>query len=178
MRNLLKPPVVPFVLEQPQRFLLSVNRLFYENTADSAFATLFFAEYNDKSGRLRYANCGRLPALLLRQNDQLERLEPTCTVLGLFKGWDCCAGEGNLSPGDNAFYTDGVTESFNRDGEEFGRISAGRSLTPPSQLAAAEPACLARGLRSELQPSRTTGRHHHAGRRVQITQSEAQKEAR
>jgi serine phosphatase RsbU (regulator of sigma subunit)/catechol 2,3-dioxygenase-like lactoylglutathione lyase family enzyme len=114
-------PYVPFVLEQPQRFLLSVNRLFYENTADSAFATLFFAEYNDKSRRLRYANCGHLPALLLREDGQLERLEPTCTVLGLFKGWNCCAGEWTLSPGDTvAFYTDGVTESRNADGEEFG----------------------------------------------------------
>ena len=114
-------PYVPFVLEQPQRFLLSVNRLFYENSADSAYATLFFAEYNDKSRHLRYANCGHLPALLLRQDGQLDRLEPTCTVLGLFKGWDCCAGEWNLSPGDTvAFYTDGVTESFNADGEEFG----------------------------------------------------------
>lgn len=114
-------PYVPFVLEQPQRFLLTVNRLFYENSADSAYATLFFAEYNDKTRRLRYANCGHLPALLLREDGQLERLEPTCTVLGLFKGWDCSAGEWNLLPGDTvAFYTDGVTESFSPEGEEFG----------------------------------------------------------
>ena len=114
-------PYVPFVLEQPQRFLLSVNRLFYENAADSSFATLFFGEYNDKLRRLRYANCGHLPALLLRHDDNLERLEATCTVLGLFKGLDCSAGERHLSPGDTvAFYTDGVTESFNEAGEEFG----------------------------------------------------------
>ncbi len=139
---------------------------------DSAFATLFFAEYNDKSRRLRYANCGHLPALLLRQNGQPERLEPT--VLGLFKGWDCCAGEWNLSSGDTvAFYTDGVTESFNPDGEEFGESRAGRSFTPLSPLVAAEPACLARGHRSHLQPSRTTGRHHPAGREVQMIEREA-----
>jgi serine phosphatase RsbU (regulator of sigma subunit)/catechol 2,3-dioxygenase-like lactoylglutathione lyase family enzyme len=135
-------PYVPFVLEQPQRFLLSVNRLFYENTSDSAFATLFFAEYNDKTRRLRYANCGHLPALLLRQDGQLERLEPTCTVLGLFKGWDCSAGEWDLSPGDTvAFYTDGVTESFNPDGEEFGEarlveaLRRHRNLPLPNLLA-------------------------------------------
>ncbi|HEX2711384.1 MAG TPA: SpoIIE family protein phosphatase [Candidatus Acidoferrales bacterium] len=114
-------PFTPFVLEQPQRFLLSVNRLFYENTADSSFATLFFGEYNDKRRRLRYANCGHLPALLLRGDGKLERLDPTCTVLGLFKGWDCSAAEQHLSPGDTAvFYTDGVTESRNEAGEEFG----------------------------------------------------------
>lgn len=114
-------PYLPFVLEQPQRFLLSVNRLFYENTADSAYATLFFGEYNDKSRRLRYANCGHLPALLLRENDQVERLESTCTVLGLFKGWNCGAGDWDLAPGDTvAFYTDGVTESVNDEDEQFG----------------------------------------------------------
>jgi serine phosphatase RsbU (regulator of sigma subunit)/predicted enzyme related to lactoylglutathione lyase len=114
-------PYTPFVLEQPQRFLLSVNRLFYENTADSAFATLFFGEYDNKLRRLRYANCGHLPALLLRHDDKLERLDATCTVLGLFKGWECCAGERRLFPGDTlAFYTDGVTESFNEAGDEFG----------------------------------------------------------
>ena len=114
-------PYVPFVLEQPERFLVSVNRLFYENTADSAFATLFFGEYDDKLRRLRYANCGHLPVLLLRHDDKLERLDATCTVLGLFKGWECSAGEQRLFPGDTlAFYTDGVTESFNEAGQQFG----------------------------------------------------------
>jgi phosphoserine phosphatase RsbU/P len=133
-------PYVPFVLDQPQRFLLSVNRLFYENTADGAFATLFFAEYDDKQRRLRYANCGHLPALLLRRDDKLERLEATGTVLGLFKGWDCSAGERNLSPGDTvAFYTDGVTESFNEAGEQFGESRLAEALRqhralPPQDL--------------------------------------------
>src|SRR5205823_2326827 len=44
-------------LEHPQQFLRSVNQLFYANTADSAYATLVFAEYDDTSRRIRYANC-------------------------------------------------------------------------------------------------------------------------
>jgi len=108
-------------LDQPQRFLRSVNQLFYENTADSAYATLFFAEYDDRARRLRYANCGHLCALLLRSDNTLERLDSTGTVLGLFKEWDCSIGERGLFPGDTlALYTDGVTESFNSAEEEFG----------------------------------------------------------
>ncbi len=108
-------------LDQPQRFLRSVNQLFHENTSDGAYATLFFAEYDDKVGRLRYANCGHLSALLLRSDDTLERLDSTCSVLGLFKEWDCSIGERRLLPGDTlALYTDGITESFNGAGEEFG----------------------------------------------------------
>jgi len=108
-------------LDQPQRFLQSVNQLFYENTAESAYATLFFAEYDDRAGRLRYANCGHLCALLLRRNHTVERLDSTATVLGLFKDWECSIGESVLGTGDTlALYTDGITESFNDEGEEFG----------------------------------------------------------
>ena len=43
-------------LEQPQRLLQKVNRLFCDNTPDGAFATLFFADYDDSSGFLRYGD--------------------------------------------------------------------------------------------------------------------------
>src|SRR6516164_1179216 len=108
-------------VDQPQRLLRSVNQLFCENTTDGAFATLFFAEYDDATRRLRYANCGHLAALLLRADSIVERLESTATVLGVFKTWDCAIGESQLFPGDIlALYTDGITESFNDAGEQFG----------------------------------------------------------
>src|SRR5882724_6560339 len=107
--------------DEPQRLLWSVNELFYNNTAENAYATLFFAEYNDQTQRLRYANCGHLSALLFRGDRDLVRLESTCTVLGLFKDWECSVAECELSTGDTlALYTDGITESCNRAGEEFG----------------------------------------------------------
>jgi serine phosphatase RsbU (regulator of sigma subunit)/catechol 2,3-dioxygenase-like lactoylglutathione lyase family enzyme len=108
-------------LAQPQRFLESVNQLFFENTIESAYATLFFAEYDNRARRLRYANCGHLPGLLLRSDNTLDRLASTCTVLGLFEDWVCSIGESSLFPGDTlVLYTDGVTEAFNDHGEEFG----------------------------------------------------------
>jgi len=108
-------------LDEPQQLLRSVNDLFYDNTAENAYATLFFAEYDDQAQRLRYANCGHPSALLLRGNNTLERLESTCTVLGLFKEWNCAISECQLLSGDTiALYTDGITESFNSAGEEFG----------------------------------------------------------
>src|SRR5438093_4443715 len=108
-------------LDQPQRLMRSVNQLFYENTNESAFATLFFADYNDNARRLRYVNCGHLSALLLRSASTLERLASTCTVLGVFKEWDCAVEECGLFPGDTlVLYTDGVTEAFSESGEEFG----------------------------------------------------------
>ena len=108
-------------LEEPRRFLQSVNQLFFESTPDSAYATLFYAEYDDRLQRLRYANCGHLPGLLLRADGTLERLETTGTVLGLFAEWECTLGERQLRPDDLlVLHTDGVTESFDEAGEEFG----------------------------------------------------------
>jgi len=107
--------------DQPTQFLESVNRLFYQNTIESAYATLFFAEYDDRVHRLRYANCGHLSALLLRAAGELERLESTGTVLGLFDEWKCDFEETQLRLDDTlVLYTDGVTESFDGRGEEFG----------------------------------------------------------
>jgi serine phosphatase RsbU (regulator of sigma subunit) len=107
--------------DEPQRFLKSVNNLFYENTAENAYASLFFGAYDDDARRLRYANCGHLCALLLRFDGRLERLDSTCTVMGLFKDWECSMAECSLHTGDTlALYTDGITESFNDAGEEFG----------------------------------------------------------
>jgi serine phosphatase RsbU (regulator of sigma subunit)/catechol 2,3-dioxygenase-like lactoylglutathione lyase family enzyme len=107
--------------DHPERFLKSVNQLFFENTIDSAYATLFFGEYDDHARRLRYANCGHLSGLLLRRDNTVERLCSNCTVLGIFKEWDCAIGECGLSAGDTlVLYTDGISESLNQAGEEFG----------------------------------------------------------
>jgi serine phosphatase RsbU (regulator of sigma subunit) len=123
--------------------LHSVNDLFYENTVDSDYASLFFAEYDDQTQRRRYANCGHLSGLLLRSDDRQERLGSTSTPLGLFKDWDCPIGECKLLPGDVlALYTDGVTEASNAAGEEFGerylieRLRQHRELSCQSLLTA------------------------------------------
>jgi sigma-B regulation protein RsbU (phosphoserine phosphatase) len=101
--------------------LKSVNHLFFENTTDDAYATMFFAEYEDGDRRLRYVNCGHLPALLLRANGKVERLESTSTVLGLFSDWSCCVSELRMESSDILLlYTDGVTEAIDADGEDFG----------------------------------------------------------
>jgi len=130
-------------VEQPERFLQTVNRLFYESTADNAYATFFYSEFDDRGGRLRYANCGHLPALVLRRAGEVERLEPTATVLGLFDTWECRTAELRLSAGDLlAIYTDGITEAFDARDDEFGEgrlvetLLAHRNLAPRDLIGA------------------------------------------
>ena len=108
-------------LEDLPRLLKSVNQLFYQNTDDHSYATLFFADYDDSTRRLRYVNCGHLPPLLRRADGGIERLTATATVLGLFEKWECAAEEVRLAPGDIlVLYSDGVTEAASDRGEEFG----------------------------------------------------------
>lgn len=127
-------------LGEPSGLLRSVNQLFYRNTGEGAYATLFFSEYDDEERKLRYANCGHLSALLLRGSGDLERLSSTSTVVGLFEDWDCEISECQLMPGDVlALYTDGVTEACNEAEEEFGedrlvQTMLGKRDLPPKSL--------------------------------------------
>ncbi len=134
-------------LDDLPRLLGSVNHLFYENTADNSYATLFFADYDDSNRRLRYVNCGHLPPLLLRAAPArtktgaacpaIERLNPTSTVLGLFDDWQCSIAEAQLEPGDIlVLYTDGVTEATDAAGEEFGESRLIQTLRSNCQLSA------------------------------------------
>jgi serine phosphatase RsbU (regulator of sigma subunit) len=130
-------------VEQPEQLLRSVNRLFYENTAENAYATLFYSEFDDKTRRLRYANCGHLPCLVLHDDGSVEHLEATAPVVGLFDQWECPTAERQLLPGDTfAIYTDGITEAFNDQEEEFGELRLiealrrHRALSPPEIISA------------------------------------------
>ncbi|HKW99149.1 MAG TPA: SpoIIE family protein phosphatase [Bryobacteraceae bacterium] len=129
--------------DQQQRLLRSVNELFCANTADGAYATLLFAQYDDRTRMLRYANCGHLPGLIMRRDCSVERLGSTATVVGIFRNWDCQIYERRLDAGDVlAFYTDGITESFNQHGEEFGierlveALQTCRARAPQAMVAA------------------------------------------
>jgi len=117
------------VLTQPEFFLRSVNHLFYGNTVESAYASLFFAEYDPQSSHLRYANCGHLAGFILRPDNTLCRLDSTATLVGLFQNWECKFADCQLAPGDLlALYTDGITEAVDERGEEFGEENLIRRL--------------------------------------------------
>jgi len=128
-----------FAADQPERLLRSVNHMWFENTDPNAYATLFYADYDANSGGLRYANCGHLPGLVLRTSGALQRLDATCTVVGLFDDWQCSMSEIRLEEGDAlALYTDGVTESFSDREEEFGEPCLIDALRRSSHLPAQE----------------------------------------
>ena len=92
----------------------------YEYTADNKFATLFYGVYDDAARTLTYCNAGHNPPLYFEGSD-VRQLGTGGTVIGVFEDsrYDQDTVELNTG-GILVAYTDGVTESVNEYGEEFG----------------------------------------------------------
>jgi serine phosphatase RsbU (regulator of sigma subunit)/predicted enzyme related to lactoylglutathione lyase len=101
--------------------LLSVNRLFLQSAPSASYATLFVGVYDDRTRQLRFVNCGHPAPLLLRREGSTQRLAATGWVVGMFDEWKGTSRDVTLLEGDIlALYTDGVTETVDSSGEEFG----------------------------------------------------------
>lgn len=127
--------------KEATELLSTINRLFYASTPIEQYVTLVYFEYESHSRRLRYVNCGHLAPALLRASGEVERLDATCTVLGLFPNLPCESREIELKEQEVvALFTDGVSEFEDQNGEEFGEdrflalAQSARSLTPEAAL--------------------------------------------
>ncbi len=101
--------------------LRGINRLFYSSTPPEQYATVYYADYQDRNRTLHYVNCGHPAPFLIRANGDTERLESTAPVLGLLSKWDCVQNQVQLAAGDIlAAFSDGVTEAGIDSDDEFG----------------------------------------------------------
>ena len=100
-----------------------INELIYQNTPSDKFITFFLGKYHRNTSRFHYVNAGHNAPLLLRDGqEQPIELSQGGMLLGAFPGhlpYD--TGEIELKSGDViAMFTDGVTETFSKDNEEYG----------------------------------------------------------
>jgi sigma-B regulation protein RsbU (phosphoserine phosphatase) len=101
--------------------LRSINQLFYDNSPEDRYATMFFALYDDATRKMTYANCGHNPPMVFRTDGTVEKLKATASVVGLFVPWEVETKECGVGPGDViVIYTDGVTEAEDGEQKEFG----------------------------------------------------------
>jgi sigma-B regulation protein RsbU (phosphoserine phosphatase) len=120
----------------PCALATSVNRLLCRHMVSGRFVTFCFARIDAAHGCVAYVNAGHNPPLVIRAGGAVERLTEGGTVLGVFPDATFVQAQIGVSPGDRLlFYTDGISEARNTDGEEFGeqRIAAaaiaGRTLS-------------------------------------------------
>ncbi len=119
----------------------SVNALLTEITASQAAASLFLAEYHDRSKRLAYVNCEHQAPILLRGSGSFDRLAPTASAVGLHAPWHCGVGEVRLERHDVLVIASAtVTTVPDRRGQEFGDDRLVDALRKTGDLPAPETA--------------------------------------
>ncbi len=112
-----------------------LNRQIYNFTSANKFASFFYAVYDDVHSSLTYCNAGHNPPLYFGSHG-FRRLGAGGTVVGIFPDAEFDEETIQLSRGDIVVaYTDGISESVNEYGEEFGEqrlidlINANRNCT-------------------------------------------------
>ena len=119
-RTLLKGAAIG--MYEPGKVLGEVNQLLYEDNEAMMFVTLLYAVYDPEARTLTYANGGHTLPVLIHSDGSHTVLPSTNGIaLGVMGGADFEQATVSCSAGDTiVFYTDGVTEAFNDQGEEFG----------------------------------------------------------
>lgn len=115
VRGLSSPSLAPDLLCN------SLNSLVWKNTHTDRFITLFYAQLDMPTRRLRYVNAGHNAPIVVHADGSHERLEEGGGVLGVFAEQSYALGIAQLALNDRlVLFTDGVTEASNPQGEEFG----------------------------------------------------------
>jgi serine phosphatase RsbU (regulator of sigma subunit)/ketosteroid isomerase-like protein len=105
----------------PGEVLARVNEAVLTRIPPNMFVTCFYAILEPKSGRLLYANAGHNLPCCRRHEDVATDLEARGMPLGLMPGMRYEEKETVLVLGDcTLFYTDGLIEAHNPQGEMFG----------------------------------------------------------
>ena len=113
----------------PDGLCTRLNSLICHNTAGDRFITFFYAQLDGPGRRLTYTNAGHNAPVLLHRDGSYERLEAGGGVLGVLPDQKFTVGTAQLAPGDRVvFFTDGVTEACDGNGDEFGEARLLRLL--------------------------------------------------
>jgi sigma-B regulation protein RsbU (phosphoserine phosphatase) len=151
----------------PTELVASMNRLLYRSAARNRFASLFYAEFDETTDLLTFVNAGHNPPLLLRRGGGHElalssrrgaraseggvaladpvvpaTVQRLCTgglVIGALAAVGYEQDVVKLAQGDLLVaYTDGVTEAFDANGQEFGEDRLRLAIESAGEAPAAE----------------------------------------
>jgi phosphoserine phosphatase RsbU/P len=105
---------------QPADLLRQLNQLVSDRRVDGRYMTICFATWQKSRHRLRVANAGQTQPLLWKDG-RVEQLDLSGFPIGIFDDATYDEWSVKLNSGDILlFYSDGITEASNRDGNFFG----------------------------------------------------------
>lgn len=116
------------------------NTAMFHNSPEQAYVTFFLGDLAPDTGELLYVNAGHIPPVVYRADSgEVERLETGGTVLGMFEVAPFEQGKSQLGVGDILIvFTDGISESWGADGEEFGEDRLGEVVKKNAKLSASD----------------------------------------
>ena len=103
-----------------EKMAVKLNDFVHRSSSPNSFITFFYCELNKKTCKLKYINAGHNPPLVINKKGKLHRLESCGLCLGMFPSIEYEVKDLALDVGDMAvLFTDGITESRNKDNKEF-----------------------------------------------------------
>jgi len=126
------------VQTKSEQMMSRLNRLLYQNTSASEFATLFYGVVDLETGDLSYSNAGHDFPLIVNGGGA-EELGDSGIVLGCLEEFDYHSSRSRIpEAGTLAIYTDGITESESSDGDYYGTGRLREALVRHAEEAAAD----------------------------------------
>jgi sigma-B regulation protein RsbU (phosphoserine phosphatase) len=101
--------------------LSEVNNILVDESPSNMFVTVFYGVLDTRSGSFEYSNAGHNSPYLISNDGSIIQLSNVGgLLLGAMKDVEYQSNVIMLKPGESVvFYTDGVTEAFNKNEEEF-----------------------------------------------------------
>ena len=123
-------------LQNPQECITKLNDLLCIDNDQMMFVTVFYGILDLTSGRFQFVNAGHNPPVLIRHGGVPEFFPRSPSmVLAVMEDATFPSEEVFVTPGDTlVFYTDGVTEATDPNGELFGDSRLLHSLGQIDQI--------------------------------------------
>ena len=138
--------------------LTTLNRVLLELASQTRYVTIFYARLDPSGRTLQYTNAGHPPPLILRASEDVMWLSEGGPIVGMLPDIDFGMSSVRLQPGDIVvFYTDGVVEAQNPDGELYSAerlvsaVRANRSMAAQGLVSAIHRSVVAFASSEELQ---------------------------
>jgi len=108
--------------DSPANVVTNLNKVIFDLSSDKMFVTFAYLVADRHQGMIRYVTAGHPPILFIsRQNNKVTELRTVNIGLGMKRDAQFVEGTIEFKPGDRVLlYTDGVIESANSAGDEFG----------------------------------------------------------
>jgi sigma-B regulation protein RsbU (phosphoserine phosphatase) len=120
-----------------EKMTAKLNDFIHKSSSINSFITFFFCELNMENGELTFINAGHNPPIILDKKGNISRMESSGLCLGMFPDVEYKAQSVFLNSGDTALlFTDGITESRNKENKEFEEEKLVKFLKKNSKLEA------------------------------------------